>query len=191
MILSTHRILPAWRYVAVLALQAAHMVPIGLLRLIGHIRLIGLLRRWPRKRGRYPFLIFFGIIQIKSMNDNNKVLPELHDWEIIRVSSDRFNETIEINLHFPETDEYASLLLEGVKQFFLSGMMIQNVILDLLLFETKSNSDYFKYCCNLLNIDPSVFSEAAKTKIIYFEPSVGAELACCFTNFKYDRHKQA
>ena len=113
------------------------------------------------------------------------MLPDLHDWEIVKVATDRITLTVEIVLNLPETNEKAVLLLWGVSSFYLSGMLIQNVILDLLLFENDSESDYLKYCCSLLKITPSIFKTYSKNKIIYFEPSVGAEIACCFADYSF------
>ena len=114
------------------------------------------------------------------------MLPDLHDWEIIEIALDRFKHTIKIVLMMPETNEKKTLLLRGVSKFFLTGMAIQNVILDLILFEEDSESAYFKHCCSVLKITPSTFANNENNKIIYFEPSVGAEIACCFTEHSFD-----
>jgi hypothetical protein len=113
------------------------------------------------------------------------MLPNLHDWEVIEIAIDRFDHIIKIILKMPETNEQTSLFLQGVSKFYLSGMTIQNVILDLLLFEEASESDYFEHCCSILKIDSSIFLGDSKNKIIYFEPSVGAEIACCFKDYSF------
>jgi len=114
------------------------------------------------------------------------MLPDLHDWEIIEIALDRFKHTIKFVLTMPATNEKKTLILQGVSKFFLTGMAIQNVILDLILFEEDSDSDYFKHCCSILKIAPSSFANNKSDKIIYFEPSVGAEIACCFTDYSFD-----
>ena len=119
-----------------------------------------------------------------SMSKNIQI-PDLHDWEIFGISINRFNKTAEIILHFPDKGSDAILRLEGVQKFFLSGLMIQNVILDVLIFEKASNSDYFMRSCQLLRIKPSDFEQEVEQKILYVEPTVGAELACCFSHFKF------
>ena len=113
------------------------------------------------------------------------MLPNLHDWEIVEVAIDRFNHTVKIVLKMPATNEQKSLILRGVSRFYLSGMTIQNVILDLLLFEEAIESDYFEHCCSVLKIDASIFIDDSKNKILYFEPSVGAEIAICFKDFSF------
>ena len=113
------------------------------------------------------------------------MLTNLHDWELVEIAIDRFDQTVKIILKMPETNEQKSLFFHGVKKFYLSGMTIQNVILDVLLFEKANESDYFEHCCSVLNIDSSIFIDDSKNKIIYFEPSVGAELACCFTEYSF------
>lgn len=113
------------------------------------------------------------------------MLPNLHDWEVVEIAVDRFRHTVKIVLKMPETNEQKSLFLRGVSRFYLSGMTMQNVILDLLLFENVSESDYFGHCCSILKIDSSIFVDDSKNKIIYFEPSIGAEIACCFTDYSF------
>ena len=107
----------------------------------------------------------------------------LHDWELIEIAINRSCNTINIFLHMPKTSQLKFLSLEGVIQFYLSGMAMQNVILDSQLFEGPNESDYFKYCCSILKIDTSLVTEKRK-KVIYLEPSVGAEMACCFADYK-------
>lgn len=114
-------------------------------------------------------------------------LPDMHDWEIEGVNADRFGNTVKIFLNIPANDEKSSLTLRGVKRFFLSNMAMQNVILDLLIFNEIEDSDYFGHCCRILKIESSIFRSEKNIKLIYFEPSVGAELACCFTDFNFDK----
>ena len=117
------------------------------------------------------------------------MLPLLHDWEIVGVSIDGTNNTVNIFMNMPVTQEQGRLYLSGVSHLFISKMMMQNVILDVLLFDSAIDSDYFSHCCSLLNIDSSFFQGNTENKIIYFEPSVGAEIACCFKELSFNRSK--
>ena len=110
-----------------------------------------------------------------------------HDWEIVGVSIDRNKATAEIFIVKPGTNEGVSFLFDGVRKFYLSNMMIQNVILDLLLFEKASDSDYFGHCCSLLDIDASEYGNLFSGKMIYIEPSVGAEIACYYEEMHIKR----
>jgi len=122
-----------------------------------------------------------------SIIERNKVdkIPDIHDWEILGVNVNRFTHVAEICLHYPDKKNDALLRLYDVQKFFLSKMMLQNVILDVLLFETSDNSDYFTHCCQLLRIKPSEFDKNDKQNILYLEPSVGAELACSFARLEF------
>jgi hypothetical protein len=112
-------------------------------------------------------------------------LKKLHDWEIVAVSVDRKKFCLKIVLAMPKTNEQISLIFEGVSRFFLTGMTTQNVILDVLLFENEEeNSDYFNHSISLLGINGSDLKNNKK-KIAYFEPSVGAEMACFFSDLKF------
>lgn len=111
-------------------------------------------------------------------------LKKLHDWEIVAVSVDRKKFCLKIALAMPKTNEQTFLIFEGVSRFFLAGMTTQNVILDVLLFEEEDESDYFNHSISLLGIDGSDLKNNKK-KIVYFEPSVGAEMACFFSDLKF------
>jgi hypothetical protein len=102
-------------------------------------------------------------------------LTKLHDWEITGIHSDRGRRKVEITLLEPIQNIEALLLLNGVKRFFASGMMMQNVILDVLLFEDNTDSDYFRHCKNLLNLKETSFDGLC---LVYLEPTVGIEVAC-------------
>jgi len=115
------------------------------------------------------------------------MLLNFHDWEIVGVSIDRNQATAEIFIIKPETNESVSFRFEGVRKFYLSNMMIQNVILDLLIFEKASDSDYFGHCCSLLDIDASEYKNLSPGKMIYIEPSVGAEFACFYEEMHIKR----
>jgi hypothetical protein len=118
------------------------------------------------------------------------LIPDLHDWEITGLDINREVKEIVIKLWFPDTDEKAQLLLEGVSRFSCSGVMLQNVILDFLVFEKNSESDYLKYCYKALNIDSSVFvirDSDENNKVLFIEPSVGMELACCYKSLTYEK----
>ena len=119
-----------------------------------------------------------------SSISKNIQISDLHDWEIFGVNINRFNKTAEVILHLPDKGSDAILRLQGVQKFFLSGMMVQNVILDVLIFEESSNSDYFMRSCQLLKVKPSEFEQQVEHKILYIEPTVGTELACYFSHFK-------
>ncbi|WP_020590762.1 hypothetical protein [Kiloniella laminariae] len=112
-----------------------------------------------------------------------KLSSSFHDWEITGLDINRENKTLAVKLWFPDTDEKVHLLLEGVSRFSCSGAMLQNVILDFLVFEKHSESNYLKYCYKVLDIDSSVFcthGSDENNKILFIEPSVGMELACCY-----------
>jgi len=115
------------------------------------------------------------------------MLLNFHDWEIVGVSIDRNQATAEIFIVKPETHEGVSFYFEGVRKFYLSNMMIQNVILDLLIFEKASESDYFGHCCSLLDIDTLEYENLYPGKMIYIEPSVGAEIACFYEEIHIKR----
>jgi hypothetical protein len=115
--------------------------------------------------------------------DSANGLHHLHDCEIIGIFTDRNNNFVEITIAMIENDDRLCIILHNVSHFFMSHMLTQNVILDLLLFDSHSESDYFFHCCDILDIDPENFNFNKNTKIIYFEPSIGAEIACCFTDF--------
>jgi len=122
---------------------------------------------------------------ISDSNTKKDQLPDLHDWEILGVRIDRFSRIAEITLHFPDEGRNAILRFYEVKKFFLSEMRIQNVILDMLLFDARSESDYFIRSCQLLGINPPDFDQQSGQKVLYIEPSVGVEMACCFSHFEY------
>jgi len=114
------------------------------------------------------------------------MLFELHDWEIACISSNRSNKVIKICLKMPQTSEEKILRLINVSHFYLNEMTIQNVILDVILFDKQhKNEDYFSHVCSVLKIKPTFFLEHPDSKIIYFEPSIGAELACCFSDYSF------
>ena len=122
---------------------------------------------------------------MSDLNRNEPQVPALHDWEILGVNVSRFTRTAEITLYLPDNDAKAVLQLNGVQRFFLSEMMFQNVILDVLLFDEVNDSNYFKRGCQLLGIRSSSFGQEKGLKLIYFEPAVGAELACSFSEFEF------
>ncbi|HEW97547.1 MAG: hypothetical protein DRR16_27710 [Candidatus Parabeggiatoa sp. nov. 3] len=116
-------------------------------------------------------------------------LPDLHDWEIKAILTDHNVQSVIIQLLFPETDETASITLKGVTHFQASEMMLQNVILDVLVFKSVVESDYFEHCKKVLDIRNDFFSENNNVKILYVEPSVGVELACSFTEIEFNSNK--
>ena len=116
-------------------------------------------------------------------------LPDLHDWEIEAILTDHNAQLVTIRLRFPETSDTASITFKGVSHFHASKMMLQNVILDVLIFETAVQSDYFEYCKKVLHISHDFFSENSQVKILYIEPSVGFELACSFTEIEFNFNK--
>jgi hypothetical protein len=115
-------------------------------------------------------------------------LPDLHDWEIKGILTDHHTQSVIIQLQFVKTNERvetANLILKGVSHFHACEMMLQNVILDALVFETAVESNYFAYCKKVLHITNNFFNENNKVKILYLEPSVGVELACSFTEIEF------
>ncbi|SEB19024.1 hypothetical protein [Marinobacterium iners] len=115
-----------------------------------------------------------------------KFMSDLHDWEIYGLDINRDDRKIIINIWFPDTGSKAQIILEGVSKFLFNGAMLQNVILDVLIFEEASSSDYFKYGCKILNIDSSFFDGKEGFKLIYIEPSVGVELSCLCKKITYE-----
>lgn len=122
---------------------------------------------------------------MSAQNEKELQIQTLHDWEILGVNVSRFTRTAEITLYSPDQDAKKVLRFSGVQKFFLSEMMLQNVILDVILFDTVSDSDYFKRGCQLLEINASNFGKEKESMLIYVEPSVGAELACFFSEFEF------
>jgi len=116
-------------------------------------------------------------------------LPDIHDWEINAILTDHNAQSVIIQLRFPETDQTASMILKGVSHFHAGNMRLQNVILDVLVFETAVESDYFEYCKKVLHIGNDFFSENNPVQILYVEPSVGVELACSFTEIEFNSNK--
>ena len=121
-------------------------------------------------------------------NDSNK-FPSLHDWEIVKVTIDRFSDKVALRFHEPTANRFSDLLFGGVNNIYLSGMTKQNVILDVMIFTKPDNSDYYVRCCELLK-ETSPFSDKngvtdKDRKVIYIEPSVGAELVCSFTTMDF------
>ena len=112
-------------------------------------------------------------------------LPDLHDWEITGVFVDRYESTVEITFISPERDKFSMLLLEGVTEYYLSNMIMQNVILDVMVFEENKDSVYLQHCYSILGLDEALFELGESNKIIYFEPSVGVEIACNYTRLHY------
>ncbi|MEX2964344.1 hypothetical protein [Microbulbifer sp. TYP-18] len=103
-------------------------------------------------------------------------LTELHDWEIRRIEVEHESKSAKLLLHYPVTNQNAIVNIDGIKRFFASGMMLQNVILDVLIFESYSSSDYLEHCKKLLNLNTATFDKG--TVVFYIEPSVGVEVAC-------------
>ncbi len=122
---------------------------------------------------------------------NEPQVPSLHDWEILGVNVSRFTRKAEIILYSPDKDTEAVLRLNGVQRFFLSEMMLQNVILDVQLFDEINDSDYLERGLRLLGMESFNFGQEKGLKLIYFEPSVGAELTCCFSEFEFIEIKRA
>ena len=101
---------------------------------------------------------------------------KLHDWEIVNISTNLSNKLLIIEIIHPENGESKKIEFIDVFEMNISKVKLQNVILDVIIFEESCDSDYFKYCSKILNInDLTIFSEYC---LIYFEPSVGAEIAC-------------
>lgn len=116
--------------------------------------------------------------------------PDFHDWEITGLDIDRETKEVVIKLWFPDSGEKARLFLNGVSRLSCSGVMLQNVILDFLVFEKHSESDYLKFCYKTLSIDSSVFAirdTDENNKVLFVEPSVGMELACCYRTLVYEK----
>jgi len=111
-------------------------------------------------------------------------LPNLHDWEIKAIITDYDEQLVIIQLQFLEAN--GNLTLKGVSHFHASNMMLQNVILDVLIFETAIKSNYFDYCKNVLHIGNDFFNKNKNIKILYIEPSVGVELVCSFIDIEFN-----
>ncbi|AMX02297.1 hypothetical protein [Microbulbifer thermotolerans] len=103
-------------------------------------------------------------------------LSYLHDWEIRGIDVDHDKKSLKIYLLEPVDNKNAVLVCNEVKRFFASGMMLQNVILDVLVFEENDSSDYLEYCKKMLNLKTVSFD--SRSCIMYIEPSVGIEVAC-------------
>ena len=103
-------------------------------------------------------------------------LTELHDWEIRRVEVEHESKSAKLHLYYPVTNKKAMVNLDGIRRFHASGMMLQNVILDVLIFESDSSSNYLDHCKKLLNLNTATFDNGAV--VFYIEPSVGVEIAC-------------
>lgn len=101
-------------------------------------------------------------------------ITSMHDWEITGIVTDREKKQVQLHLK-TFAGESVALTLVGVKKLIVSGMTIQNVILDPLLFDKSTRSDDFFYCCRKLGISPLDF-DGGKSLILYLEPSVGAEI---------------
>ncbi|RFA30102.1 hypothetical protein CAI21_07835 [Alkalilimnicola ehrlichii] len=106
------------------------------------------------------------------------IFPDLHDWEIVSVEVDRDGGVVSIDLCSEGRVEEGVLRFQGVKEFYLSGMRMQNVILDFVLFDTDVISEDFSRCCRLLGLDRLPVAVLHGDVMVYIEPSVGAELAC-------------
>ena len=76
----------------------------------------------------------------------------LHDWEIINIATYFKIKTIKITIKHPEKDEFLILEFYDVLEIYISKMKLQNVILDVLVFEDSCDNEYFKYCLKILNI---------------------------------------
>lgn len=109
-------------------------------------------------------------------------LPDLHDWEINEVRVNHSLKTVDLYLSDPINGQRIKLYFNGVKKLYISGMMIQNVILDFLMFDGDSSSEYFNYCKEMLGIS-EVESDFF---ILYIEPSVGMEVVCYFHYLEVD-----
>ena len=103
-------------------------------------------------------------------------LIELHDWEIKRIEAEHESKSAKLHLYYPVTNKKAIVSIDGIKRFYASGMMLQNVILDVLIFESDSSSDYLDHCKKLLNLNTATLDKGAV--VFYIEPSVGVEIAC-------------
>lgn len=101
---------------------------------------------------------------------------KLHDWEVVNISTNRSKKLLTIEIIHPENCESKKIEFIDVFEMYISKIKLQNVILDVIVFEESCDSDYFKYCSKILNItDFTIFPEYC---LIYFEPSVGAEIIC-------------
>ena len=81
-----------------------------------------------------------------------------------------------LTAYHPGTNKRATVKIDGVKRFHASGMMMQNVILDALIFESEVSCNYLDHCKKLLNLHTDTFDN--NTLVFYIEPSVGIEIAC-------------
>ncbi len=103
-------------------------------------------------------------------------LTELHDWEIRCVEAEHESKSANLYIHHSETRRNLIIRILGIKRFYASDMMLQNVILDVLMLKPNSSSGYLEHCKNLLNLADVTFDR--DDIIFYIEPSVGVEIAC-------------
>lgn len=108
---------------------------------------------------------------------------DLHDWEIVGINISRHPKEVLIELELPEENKKILLTLKKVNSFFCSEFKLQNVILDCMIFEKHSISEYFRNGLDILGVNSEVFNESSKIKLVYFEPSNGALLICLFEDF--------
>lgn len=111
-------------------------------------------------------------------------LYDLHDWEIRSIDVNHEIKSLKLSLLEPVGNKNAILTCNEVKRFCATGMMLQNVILDVLIFEENIASDYFEHCKKMLNLKTVSFD--SHPYIIYIEPSVGIEVVCYCKSIKLD-----
>lgn len=104
-------------------------------------------------------------------------ISDLHDWEIKSIETDHKSRSVILKL---QKELVASknivVFLDGVEQFHATGMKLQNVVLDAVLFDMESKSDDLEYCKKVLGRKDLKLD--GTMVIFYIEPSVGVELVC-------------
>ena len=111
-------------------------------------------------------------------------VTDLHDWEIRSIHIDRESKTVSIGICFPPENRDIVLKLDGVRRFYASEMMLQNVILDVQIFSSDVESAYLVHCKKVLHLKD--FPSTDGLQVIYIEPSVGIEVACYCESIEID-----
>lgn len=112
-------------------------------------------------------------------------LIDLHDWEVVGIEiNKKLTDEIYLKLENLELQKKITLILRGVTKFYASDMMVQNVILDVMLYTENEESSYFKFCREKLALNSNFFNENPDKKILYIEPSVGVEVASVIESFE-------
>lgn len=103
----------------------------------------------------------------------------LHDYTIVGIRFDEKSRTVWLDLRPEGMDTIYTMTLQNVTRFCAQEVALQNVILEYKVYRESSQDVEFSYACSLLGLKPSDLKlDPSTQRLVYFEPSAGAAIAC-------------